>query len=179
MEVSDQPQVSASLSLRKNPSTYWVCGWEVSQPVWKFCRVTILITLSWLTYFYIYYYEFLYSYYDIYILLEKVIVSQILRQVPTFYGTQRFVTVCYLSLSWATSIQSTPSHPISWISILLPSMPRSSTCLLSFRFPHQSSFVLEVLIWINLYANIQILYTDTTHTASVRLFCTEIEVISM
>ena len=115
-----------------------MCGWVVLEPVWKICRITVLTILSWLTYFYMYWYEFLYSYYDICILLVKVIVPQLVRQAPTFYGTQISTTICYLSLSWARSIQSTPSHPISWKFILLPSMPRSSTWLLSFIFPYQS-----------------------------------------
>jgi hypothetical protein len=85
--------------------------------------------------------------------LEKVVVPKLVRQARTFGGTQRSVTGCYLSLSWVRSIQSTPSYTISWRSILLPSVPRSSMCIPSFRFPHQSSYViflLEVLIWINL-----------------------------
>jgi hypothetical protein len=42
---------------------------------------------------------------------------------PTFYGTRRFITALtralYWSLSFATSIQSPPSHPISLRSILI------------------------------------------------------------
>jgi hypothetical protein len=43
--------------------------------------------------------------------------TQLLRNFPTFFGTQRIITVftraLHCSLSWASSIQSTPSHPIS------------------------------------------------------------------
>jgi hypothetical protein len=69
-------------------------------------------------------------------LLEKLIVTQLVKKFPTFYATQRFITVFtrayHWSLSWARWIQSTPSHQISLRSILihsnitLPSMPRSS-----------------------------------------------------
>jgi hypothetical protein len=42
---------------------------------------------------------------------------QPLKNYPTFYGTRRFITVftraLYCSPSWARSIQSIPSHPIS------------------------------------------------------------------
>jgi len=59
---------------------------------------------------------------------------QTVKKFPAFYGTRSFVTAFTgarrLSLFWARSIQSTPSHPTFWISILiLPShlrldMPR-------------------------------------------------------
>jgi hypothetical protein len=59
-------------------------------------------------------------------LLEKPPVAQTLKRFPTFYGTRRFITVfkraLHWSLSWARSVQSTPSHPISLRSFLtLPS----------------------------------------------------------
>ena len=45
------------------------------------------------------------------------------KKFPTFYGTRRFITAFtsarHLSLSWASSIHSTPPHPISWRSILI------------------------------------------------------------
>jgi hypothetical protein len=44
-----------------------------------------------------------------------------LKNFPEFYGTRRFITVftraLHWSLSWARSIQSIPSHPISLRSI--------------------------------------------------------------
>jgi len=69
--------------------------------------------------------------------------SQLGKKFPTFYGTGRFITVFirvrHLSLSWATLIQSMPSHPTSWRSILILS---SHLCLGLpkglLRFPHQN-----------------------------------------
>jgi hypothetical protein len=55
-------------------------------------------------------------------LLEEPPIVQLLKNFPTFYGTRRFNTVfrraLHWSLSWAISIQPTPSHPISLRSIL-------------------------------------------------------------
>jgi hypothetical protein len=49
-------------------------------------------------------------------LLEKPPIVQPLKNLPEFYGTRRFITVFTRALqwflSWARSIQSTPSHPI-------------------------------------------------------------------
>ena len=54
---------------------------------------------------------------------EKLIGYQPVKKFPTFYGTRSFITaftsVRHLSLSWASSIQSTPSHSTSWRSILI------------------------------------------------------------
>jgi hypothetical protein len=83
-------------------------------------------------------------------LLEKPPIVQLPKNFPAFYGTRRFITVItrvlHWSLSWARSIQSTPTHPISlktnfsiihppipWssyrsISILIPLLPIPSTC---------------------------------------------------
>ena len=49
------------------------------------------------------------------VLLEKRTVSQLVKKIPAFYGTRRFITAFtsapHLSLSWARSIQSIPpSH---------------------------------------------------------------------
>ena len=48
---------------------------------------------------------------------------QLVKKFPTFHGTQRFITaltsVCHLSLSWASPIQSIYPHPTSWRSILI------------------------------------------------------------
>ena len=56
------------------------------------------------------------------VLLEKLTASQLVK-FPTFYGTRKFITAFttarHLSLSWASSIQSIPSHPTSWRLILL------------------------------------------------------------
>jgi hypothetical protein len=57
------------------------------------------------------------------VLLERPMVFQQVRIFPTFYGTRRFITAFpsarHLSLLWASSIQSMPSHPTSWMSILI------------------------------------------------------------
>ena len=57
------------------------------------------------------------------VLLEKLAGSQLVKKFPAFYGTRKFITaytsVCHLSLSQASSIQSMPSHPTSWRSILI------------------------------------------------------------
>jgi len=45
------------------------------------------------------------------------------KEVPEFYGTQKFITVYssarHLFLSWASSIQSMPTRPTPWTSILI------------------------------------------------------------
>jgi len=57
------------------------------------------------------------------ILHMKLIVTQLIKKFPTFYGTHKFITLftraCLWSLSWARWIQSTPSHHISLRSILM------------------------------------------------------------
>ena len=57
------------------------------------------------------------------VILEKLTCSQLVKKFPAFYGTRRFInaftSALHLSLSWARSIQSMPSHPTSWRSILI------------------------------------------------------------
>ena len=57
------------------------------------------------------------------VLLEKLTGSAASQEIPRTFGTRRFITVLtsarHLSLSWVSSIQSMPSHPISWRSILI------------------------------------------------------------
>ena len=57
------------------------------------------------------------------ILLEKLTGLQLVKKIPEFCGTRRFITaltsVRHLSLSWASPIQSTYPHPTSWRSILI------------------------------------------------------------
>ena len=64
------------------------------------------------------------------ILLEKLTGSQLVKKFHIFYGTRSFITAFtttrHLSLSWASSIQSTPPHPTSRRSILILS---SHLCL--------------------------------------------------
>ena len=57
------------------------------------------------------------------VLLEKLSGLQLVKKIPAFHGTRRFITaltsVRHLSLSWASPIQSTYPHPTSWRSILI------------------------------------------------------------
>ena len=57
------------------------------------------------------------------VLLEKPTFLQLVKKFPAFHGTRRFITaltsVCHLSLSWASPIQSIYPHPTSWRSILI------------------------------------------------------------
>ena len=57
------------------------------------------------------------------VFLETLIGSQLAKKFPAFYGTWRYITAItrtrHLSLSWARSIQSVPSHRTSWRSILI------------------------------------------------------------
>ena len=56
-------------------------------------------------------------------LLEKLTGLQLVKKFPAFHGTWRFITtltsICHLSLSWASPIQSIYPHPTSWRSILI------------------------------------------------------------
>ena len=57
------------------------------------------------------------------VLLEKLTGLQLVKKLPTFYGTWSFIAAFtssrHLSLSWASSIQSIPPYPTSWRSILI------------------------------------------------------------
>jgi hypothetical protein len=57
------------------------------------------------------------------VLLEKLTDLQLVKKLPVFYGTRRFITAFtsarHPSLSWANSIQSIPLHPTSWRSVLI------------------------------------------------------------
>jgi hypothetical protein len=57
------------------------------------------------------------------VLLEKLIVTQLVKKFSSSYGTRMFITVFtaarHLSLSWARCIQSTTSHHISLRCILI------------------------------------------------------------
>jgi hypothetical protein len=60
-------------------------------------------------------------------LLEKPPVAQLLKNLPTFYGSRRFITVftrdLHWSLSWARWIQSIPIHPIYYKILVTVSVP--------------------------------------------------------
>jgi len=57
------------------------------------------------------------------VLFKKLTGLQLVKKLPAFHGTPRFITaltsVCHLSLSWASPIQSIYPHPTSWRSILI------------------------------------------------------------
>ena len=57
------------------------------------------------------------------VLLEKLTGLQLIKKLPAFHGTRRFITaltsVRHLSLSWASPIQSIYTHPTSWRSVLI------------------------------------------------------------
>ena len=57
------------------------------------------------------------------VFLEKLAGLQLVKKLPAFHGTRRFITaltsVRHLSLSWASPIQSIYPHPTSWRSILI------------------------------------------------------------
>jgi len=57
------------------------------------------------------------------VLPEQLTGLQLVKKFPAFHVTRRFITaltsVRHLSLSWASPIQSTCPHPISWRSILI------------------------------------------------------------
>ena len=57
------------------------------------------------------------------VLLEKLTGLQLVKKLPAFHGTRRFITaltsVRHLSLSSASQIQSIYPHPTSWRSVLI------------------------------------------------------------
>jgi len=57
------------------------------------------------------------------VLLEKLTDSRLVKKFPALYGTRRSITAVtsarHLSVSWAISSQSMPSHPTSGRSILI------------------------------------------------------------
>jgi hypothetical protein len=57
------------------------------------------------------------------IVLEKLTGFQLVKKFLVFCGNRRFITtvtsVCHLSSSWASFIQSIPPHTTSWWSILI------------------------------------------------------------
>jgi hypothetical protein len=79
------------------------------------------------------------------VLPEKLRNPQLVVTFPEFYGTRRFITtftrVRHFSVSWATSIQTTPPYATSWSSILILSSrftlmsSKASRCR---RLPHQN-----------------------------------------
>jgi hypothetical protein len=77
--------------------------------------------------------------------LEKLTDFHLVKKFPAFYGTRRFITAFtsarHLSLSWASSIHSTPptSHVLKiYLNTIFPHTPGSTKWSLYFRFPHQN-----------------------------------------
>lgn len=80
------------------------------------------------------------------VILEKLIVSQLIRKFSAFYGTVKFIrtfaTVCHSFpvLQYFNPVYLQPSS--FWniqFDIILPSTRRSSKCSLSCLFPHQNT----------------------------------------
>jgi hypothetical protein len=75
--------------------------------------------------------------------LEKTVVPHPVNKCPTSQTTWPFITVftksCYLSLSWDRQVYFMPFLLLLYCTFntVLPLMPRSSKCPLSFRFHHQ------------------------------------------
>ena len=88
------------------------------------------------------------------VLLEKLTVLQLVKKFPAFHGTRRFITaltsVRYLSLSWASPIQSIYPHPTSWRSILILST-HLRLGLPSGLFPSDSTLIRRKIMQIYIY----------------------------
>jgi len=79
------------------------------------------------------------------VLLEKLIVTHVVKKFPNFYGNGRFITVFTRALHWCIScliiIRSTYSHPLSLRFILIFSFlstPKSSEWSPPCRIPDQN-----------------------------------------
>ena len=80
-------------------------------------------------------------------LLKKTTGFQLVKKFLAFYGTRRFIAAFtsarHVFLSWASSIQSIPSHPTSWRSILISSSHLSldlPSCLLPSGLPTKTLY---------------------------------------
>ena len=80
------------------------------------------------------------------VMLEKLVVPQLVKNFPEFYGTRNFTSVHTstqrVSQSWASSIQSnTPNYFLKiYFNIILPSTALSSKWPISLRFPQQTLY---------------------------------------
>jgi hypothetical protein len=106
-------------------------------------------------------------------LLEKPPIVQPFENFPAFYGTRRFITAfkraLHCSISWAISIQSTPSHPISVRSLLSFLLYR--TVLLDFvsycKFPSYGTMLgLYNIMLYNHFLSLLLLYLYNYHRES-------------
>ena len=89
------------------------------------------------------------------VLLEKLIGSQLVKKFPAFYGTA-LTSAHHLSPSWARSIQSMPSHPTSWRSILILSSHLRLVILRIHLSPVRTTFpahliLLDLISWTVVY----------------------------
>jgi hypothetical protein len=107
-------------------------------------------------------------------LLEKLPIVQLLKNFSAFYGTRRFNTVftraLNLSLSWARSIQSIQSYPISLTSILI-----LSTHLIKEHRHHLLAFYDIMKLLLKIYYNF--FYPDWKKFGSAFIIFTLIGVI--
>jgi len=76
-------------------------------------------------------------------MLEKLAAPQLVKKFPAFYGNWKFITVFttarHLSLSWARSIQSTPTQPfLQHPYLILVYHLRLGFPSGLFRIPHQN-----------------------------------------
>jgi hypothetical protein len=100
------------------------------------------------------------------VFLEKLIGPQVVKKLPIFYGTWRFITTFtkahHLSLTWGRWIQSMPSHSITVISHLflifqvvpfLHVPPTKPLHAFLFSPIHEACpthlILLDLIIWIN------------------------------
>ena len=115
----------------RHVSNYWAVSplwrihraWLKARTTFSFCPTLLTIVVG----FRLPAAQYLLTYYLLTpcsrVLLQKLTGFQLVKKFPAFYGTQKFITAFtsarHLSLSWARSIQSIPSHSNSWRSILI------------------------------------------------------------
>jgi len=82
------------------------------------------------------------------VLLEKQPCFQPVKKFPAFYVTRSFITAFtsarQLSVSWASSIQSIPPHPTTWIFVLILSSHLRlglPSCLFPSGFPTKTLYI--------------------------------------
>jgi hypothetical protein len=78
------------------------------------------------------------------VLLEKLIITHLVKCFPKFYGTRRFITVFTRSRELDASSPELPIISKIYSNIILPSTPRSSDRSLPFRFTGQTVVCISV-----------------------------------